>query len=148
MINKYKEAVDDSKTSTSLDESFVKGYVREGKCHLCLGDYSSALRCFQRVKELEPSNKTIDVDIQSATAVKLYNESAESAYKSADYRKVIFLMDKALQHATHCSHFLLLKAECMALLGRYQEAQEIANNIASKESTNCDALFVRGMCLY
>lgn len=57
-------------------------------------------------------------------------------------------MDRAMQHATHCAAFQILKAECLALLGRYQEAQEIANDVVMKEQTNADALFVRGMCLY
>ena len=34
------------------------------------------------------------------------------------------------------------------MLGRYQESQEIANDIVRSEPTNSDALFVRGMCLY
>ena len=65
MLNKYKETVDDAKVCTSLDPTLVKGYVREGKGHLFLGDYNSALRCYQRAKELEPRNPTIDVDVNS-----------------------------------------------------------------------------------
>lgn len=57
-------------------------------------------------------------------------------------------MDRALQHSTHCNQFLVLKAECLAFLGRYQESQEIVNDIVMRDQTNSDALFVRGMCLY
>jgi tetratricopeptide (TPR) repeat protein len=63
MVYKYKEAIEDSKKSTSIDENFVKGYSREGKCHLILGDFKSALRCFQKIKQLEPDNKSVDVDV-------------------------------------------------------------------------------------
>lgn len=35
-------------------------------------------------------------------------------------------MDRILQHSTESYHFKLLRAECLALLGRYQEAQEPA----------------------
>lgn len=148
MINKYKECIDDSKSATTIDSKFVKGYLREGKSHLCLGDYKSALRCFQLIKELEPQNNSIDVDIQNSNAVKHFHELADEAYQSEDYRKVIYLMDRALQHSNYCSQYLILKAECLALLGRYQESQEIVNDIVMKDQTNSDALFVRGMCLY
>ncbi len=148
MINKYKECIDDSKSATLIDSKFVKGYLREGKSHLCLGDYKSALRCFQLIKELEPQNNSIDVDIQNSNAVKHFHELADAAYQSEDYRKVIYLMDRALQHSNYCSQYLILKAECLALLGRYQESQEIVNDIVMKDQTNSDALFVRGMCLY
>ena len=41
-----------------------QGYIREGKSYLCLGDYSSALRTFQKVKELEPTNTAIEIDVR------------------------------------------------------------------------------------
>lgn len=34
-----------------------KGHLREGKCHLSLGNAMAASRCFQKVLELEPSNR-------------------------------------------------------------------------------------------
>jgi len=67
MIYKYKEAIEDSKKSTLIDENFVKGYSREGKSHLILGDFKSALRCFQKIKQLEPDNKAVDVDVNNRT---------------------------------------------------------------------------------
>jgi DnaJ family protein C protein 7 len=148
MLHKYKNVIDDSKMAISIDENFVKGYLREGKAHLCLGDYTSALRSFQRVKILEPKNSSVDADIQSCNTVKQVVELADAALPTKDYRKVVFLMDRALQHSTHSFRFLNLKAECLCLLGRYQESQEIANDIVRSESTNSDAIFIRGMCLY
>lgn len=148
MINKYKEAVSDARQATQLDDKFVKGYLREGKSHLCLGDYNAALRCFEKLKEIEPTNTSADVDIHNANAVKQFHAAAKLSYQDSDFRKVVYLMGRAMQHATHSMPFTLLKAECLALLGRYQESQEIANGIVMKDQTNCDALYVRGMCLY
>lgn len=34
-----------------------QGHLREGKCHLSLGNAMAAIRCFQKVLELEPSNR-------------------------------------------------------------------------------------------
>lgn len=148
MIKKYKEAISDSKSAIAIDKNFVKGYLREGKSYLCLGDYKSALRSFQTIKELEPNNTAVDVDIQNSNEVKHFHDAAEIAYTNGDYRKVIYLMDRALQNSTNSTAFLILKAECLVYMGRYQEAQEIANDVVMKEQTNSDALFVRGMCLY
>ncbi|XP_013778273.1 dnaJ homolog subfamily C member 7-like [Limulus polyphemus] len=57
-------------------------------------------------------------------------------------------MDRALQQATSSNKLKLIKAECLAFLGRYEEAQNIANDILHIDSLNVDALYVRGMCLY
>lgn len=42
----------------------------------------------------------------------------------------------------------LTKAECLAMLGRCQEAQEIANDCLRSNSFDTEAIFVRGLCLY
>lgn len=40
--------------------------------------------------------------------------------------QVVFCMDRALESASGCHRFKVLKAECLALLGRYPEAQSVA----------------------
>lgn len=40
--------------------------------------------------------------------------------------QVVFCMDRALESGTACHRFKVLKAECLALLGRYPEAQTVA----------------------
>lgn len=58
-------------------------------------------------------------------------------------------MDRALDYAKSCIMFKVMKAECLALLKRYQEAQEIVNNILNNfDKQNVDAIYVRGMCMY
>jgi DnaJ family protein C protein 7 len=64
--------------------------------------------------------------IQNAKAVEHFHVQSEKAYQERDYRKVVYLIGRALQHSPNCTQFSLLRAECLALLGRYQEAQEIA----------------------
>lgn len=57
-------------------------------------------------------------------------------------------MDRGLETSNACIKFKVMKAECLARLGRYQEAQELANDVISVENQNADAILVRGMCLY
>lgn len=40
--------------------------------------------------------------------------------------QVVYCMDRALAMASACHRFKILKAECLALLGRYPEAQSVA----------------------
>jgi len=37
----------------------------------------------------------------------------------------MFCMDKSIELSPECKKFRILKAECLALLRRYQESQEI-----------------------
>ena len=54
-----------------------------------------------------------------------------------------------MDYAKSCIAFKVMKAECLALLKRYQEAQEIVNDVLNNiDKQNVDAIYVRGMCMY
>uniref|UniRef100_A0A3Q2XIE0 DnaJ (Hsp40) homolog, subfamily C, member 7 n=1 Tax=Hippocampus comes TaxID=109280 RepID=A0A3Q2XIE0_HIPCM len=63
MLCRYREALEDSQQAVRLDNSFMKGHLREGKCHLSLGNAMAASRCFQKVLELEPDNSQAQQEV-------------------------------------------------------------------------------------
>ncbi|XP_063227179.1 dnaJ homolog subfamily C member 7 isoform X2 [Bacillus rossius redtenbacheri] len=148
MLHQYRDALEDVRKSVSLDDTFVKGYARMAKCALALGDVATAENAIAKVKELEPLNASILVEANKLDSVKRFEEEGHKAYAKQDYRKVVFCMKKALEDAPYCTRYKLRKAECWAFLGKYQEAQEIANDILHVDKQNADAVYVRGMCLY
>ncbi|XP_069705184.1 dnaJ homolog subfamily C member 7 [Periplaneta americana] len=147
MLHQYKDALEDARKSVALDTSFVKGYIRIAKCSLALGDLTAADNAITTVKELNPGNTSILPEIQKLEVIRRFEEEGNKAYQKQDYRKVVFCMDRILEQVP-CTRFKLKKAECLAFLGRYQEAQEIANDILHVDKQNADAVYVRGMCLY
>ncbi|XP_069490591.1 dnaJ homolog subfamily C member 7 isoform X2 [Ambystoma mexicanum] len=148
MLCRFREALEDAQQAVRLDDSFVRGHQREGKCHLSLGNAMAACRCFQKVIELEPKNTQVLQELKNANAVLEYERIGEADFEKRDFRKVVFCMDRALEYAPACHRFKILKAECLALLGRYPDAQSVASDILRMDATNADALYVRGLCLY
>uniref|UniRef100_UPI00358E8E4B dnaJ homolog subfamily C member 7-like n=1 Tax=Myxine glutinosa TaxID=7769 RepID=UPI00358E8E4B len=148
MLSRYQHALEDAQQAVRIDDSFVKGHLREGKCHLALGSAYAAIRSFQRVLELEPNSKPAENELLNARALLEYENMAEKDFAKQDFRKVVFCMDRALDYAAACTKLKIKKAECLAMLGRYAEAQSVASDILRLDSTNADALFVRGLCLY
>uniref|UniRef100_A0A8D3CJE8 J domain-containing protein n=1 Tax=Scophthalmus maximus TaxID=52904 RepID=A0A8D3CJE8_SCOMX len=134
MLSRFREALEDSQQAVRLDDCFMKGHLREGKCHLSLGNAMAANRCFQKNN--------------NASTLLEYERMADFGFEKRDFRKVVYCMDRALAVASACHRFKILKAECLALLGRYPEAQSVASDILRMDSTNADALYVRGLCLY
>lgn len=47
-----------------------------------------------------------------------------------------------------CFNYRLRKAEALAQLGRFQEGEELANDVLSRDKSNVEAIYVRGLCLY
>ncbi|XP_049419489.1 dnaJ homolog subfamily C member 7-like [Epinephelus fuscoguttatus] len=148
MLCRFREALEDSQQAVRLDDCFMKGHLREGKCHLLLGNAMAASRCFQKVLELDPSNREAQQENKTASMLVEYERMADFGFEKRDFRKVVYCMDRALAVASACHRFKILKAECLALLGRYPEAQSVASDILRMDSTNADALYVRGLCLY
>lgn len=52
--------------------------------------------------------------------------TGDMIYERCASSQVVFCMDRALECASACHKFKILKAECLALLGRYPEAQSVA----------------------
>ncbi|KAJ7984495.1 hypothetical protein DPEC_G00355410 [Dallia pectoralis] len=148
MLCRFREALEDSQQAVRIDDCFMKGHLREGKCHLSLGNAMAASRCFQKVLELEPSNSQAQQEHKNAASVLEFERMAEFGFDKRDFRKVVYCMDRALILASACHRFKIFKAECLALLGRYPEAQSVASDILRVDTTNGDALYVRGLCLY
>uniref|UniRef100_A0A8C4LP19 DnaJ heat shock protein family (Hsp40) member C7 n=1 Tax=Equus asinus TaxID=9793 RepID=A0A8C4LP19_EQUAS len=133
MLGRFREALGDAQQSVRLDDSFVRGHLREGKCHLSLGNAMAACRSFQRALELDHKNAQAQQEFKNANAVIEYEKIAETDFEKRDFRKVVFCMDRALEFAPACHRFKILKAECLAMLGRYPEAQSVASYMDTEQ---------------
>lgn len=143
-----ENALADAKKSVQLDNNFARGYLRVIKCCLLLGDLIGAEQALRRVQEIDPKNAAIKQESTNLKNLRDLQEKANQSYDNRDYRTCLFLMDSALKASSSCQRYKLLKAECLALLGRFEEANNIAITIMKQDSTNCDAIYVRGLTLY
>jgi DnaJ homolog subfamily C member 7 len=148
MLANYKEALNDARKSISLDVKFEKGYLRVAKCCLLLGDLVQTEQIIKRFLEIDSRNTALKGEIQNLKQLRTYEEKAIQCYDKADYRTCLFHIESALKVAQACQRYKLLKAECLALLGRMDEANDIAIGIMKIDTTNSDAIYVRGLTLY
>jgi DnaJ family protein C protein 7 len=144
MLANYKDA----RKSISLDAKFEKGYLRVAKCCLLLGDLVQTEQVIKRFLEIDAKNTALKGEIQNLKQLRMYEEKAMQCHEKQDYRTCLFHVDSALKIAQACQRYKLLKAECLALLGRMEEANDIAIGIMKIDTTNCDAIYVRGLTLY
>ena len=145
MMGSYQDALEDARESTRLDSGFAKGYVRIAKCCLALGDTAAALNAVNKAEELDP-NSDLTNEKRSLHSLQQLGEEMIKSNAKGDYRKVIprswvyimlfanimspfkviYCCDRSLEHAPAARRLKLTKAECLALLGRYAEAEEMA----------------------
>ncbi|XP_041976912.1 dnaJ homolog subfamily C member 7 [Aricia agestis] len=147
MLGMYKKALDDALKAVALDPTFTKGYIRMAKCYLALGDLSGVEQAVKHASELGGADCAAN-EKRALESLKKLHEDAQKALETADYRRVVFCMDRCLEYSPSSTKDKLIKAESLAMLGRCQEAQEIANDILRFDSMETEAIFVRGLCLY
>lgn len=148
MLGKYHDALVNAKKSMQLDPKLTKAYVRVIKCSLILGDIIEVITTLSQLIELDPENEAIAEANASLKIVQKFMVDAEAAYAAKDYRKVVYCMDRCCDISTSCTIFKLTKAECLAFLGRYKEAQKIVIDILHFDKQNVDAMCIRAVCLY
>lgn len=122
--------------------------MRAAKCCLLLGDLVQTDQITRKFLELDAKNTALKSEIQNLKLLRMYEEKINQCYAKNDYRTCLFHIDSALKIAQACQRYKLLKAECLALLGRMDEANDIAIGIMKVDSANCDAIYVRGLTLY
>jgi len=151
MLSQFTQALADAKNAVQLDAEFVKGYIRVAKCCISLGDVVSAEQALDRVLELDANaaaNGLVQQEQMSLAQLKKFQADTDQAYQVKDYRKALFCIDRSLSVALASRSLKVARAECLAYLGRYAEAQEIANDLLRLDNMNADAIYVRGLCLY
>ncbi|KAK2713598.1 hypothetical protein QYM36_009462 [Artemia franciscana] len=148
MLGMYSQALQDARESVKCEPSFAKGHLRMGKCFLAMGDVAAAKSAFDKTKELEPTNTTIDAELRTIDTLNKIDTDLNRAVEVQDYRKALYCSERALDIAVFCRRYKVKKAESLTHLGRYQEAEEIVNDILRSDSTDVDSLLIRGMCLY
>lgn len=85
-----------------FDTCVPQGHLREGKCHLSLGNAVAAIRCFRKVLELEPSNRDAhkEVGIQNVALFSFssfysnLNAVSSNCKQSADSRLFAFRISR------------------------------------------------------
>ncbi|XP_053693082.1 dnaJ homolog subfamily C member 7 isoform X2 [Sabethes cyaneus] len=148
MLGDYKSALRDAKMAVSLDDKFEKGYMRIAKCCLMMGDLVGTEQAIKKFLEIDPVNQSLKHEVLGLKQLREINEKAASCYDKQDYRTCLYHCDNAIKIAPASMHYKLLKAECLAMLERFDEAGDIAIGIMHSNSTNADAIYVRGLTLY
>merc|ERR1719150_2003395 len=149
MLGQFVQALEDAKTSVQLEPNFVKGYIRVAKCCVALGEIHAARQAINTaVSKNSDDTQTFNLEKTSLEFLDKHDTNVKAAFEQKDYRKALYHIDQALKIASASQRLKLLRAECLANLGRHKEAQEVANDLLRNDSTNVEAIYIRGLCLY
>lgn len=148
MLNHYQEALKDCHKALTNDSSNVRALIREAKCYQLIGDVSAALRSLTRMRLVEPNSTELAKEQKAVERLQDIITESNKAYASSDYGRCIYFMEHAIALSPGCGKFKLVRAECLAHLGRLTEAREAALEQMRLDTSNADAWYIRGLALY
>lgn len=90
-LNNNMEALKDINKSISLNENYIKAYMRRGNIYMALKMYEEAKYDFQKVKDAEPSNRDAVNSLEEA-------KKLEKQAKKRDYYKILDLKPDASEN--------------------------------------------------
>lgn len=88
MLCQFSNALEDARTSVTLDTAFVKGYLRISKCCVTLGDTVNAGQAIEKARAVEPQNASVIAERHNIDTLIKFKTDALHAYDSKDFRKV------------------------------------------------------------
>lgn len=136
-----------------------KALVRLAKCHMALGDTTSALRALDQALAIDYSAAIVK-EKATATTIQRVVESAREALASKDHRRAIYNIEQAVMLLTGSAAttsssstatpipWSVLKAEALIGARRNNEANLMLNDVLSADANNSQAIYLRAEMVY
>ncbi|XP_055301196.1 uncharacterized protein LOC129567864 [Sitodiplosis mosellana] len=144
----FMAAIEDCRTAISFDSTNFHAYDCMIQCYLALGDTDSADAEIQKYFETGSKSYTIDGHQKRCREFKRFEENAKVFSEKGEFQLALNCVDDALEIAHANFELKLLKAEYLATLERFQEADEIATSCMELNPSNVDASYIHALCIY
>ncbi|XP_052740330.1 uncharacterized protein LOC112048181 isoform X2 [Bicyclus anynana] len=144
-LSMLSEALIDAKKAVELDIHSSKGVGGVAKCYIALGDLSGAERAI--VKASEAGEDCMEERRALQTLQRLHAQ-AHKHIEERDYQRAVSCMNQCLEYSPFSSKMKLIKAECLAMLGKIKQAEDIADECMRCDPSDIDARFVMGLGIY
>jgi len=148
MLKKYKNAQADARTCVSLDPKFDKGYLRLLRSTLSLGDTLGAEKVLIEINTHIPGVADVSGEIARVKSLKLYLKEIEGAKEKKDFRKILYLTDRALEIADGDLQLKMVKANSLLKLDRFSEALDLCTEVLQTDSMCVEGYYVRAVCFF
>jgi DnaJ family protein C protein 7 len=148
MMENYSAALEDALTSIRLDEAYVKGYLRAGKCYINTGNFVKAKEILAQGFLRDKRNRALKAEELRLSRIEGLIKDVKDHIDNRKFRDALSLLGHPDFNGCEFPAFLVLQAKCMLGMKEYEKALAITAVIIRTDSSNVDAIEIRGRCLY
>uniref|UniRef100_A0A0E0C0L7 J domain-containing protein n=1 Tax=Oryza meridionalis TaxID=40149 RepID=A0A0E0C0L7_9ORYZ len=130
-LGRMREALSDCRKATDIDSSFLKAQIRAANCLLALGDVEEAQKgfeiCLKSNHEASLDSKIMEEasdGIKKAKKVSNFMLQSKEYLVKKEFDKIpsaLQMISGALSTSTYSDNLMMMKAEALLLLQRYEE---------------------------
>lgn len=148
----WTQALRDSKEATKVDKTYVKGYSREIKCNIALGNVAAARSSIENIR----NNVKLDGDFDTIFKLELQQlkhlenaiQQAKNSEAKKEYRQASYYYKVASQAAVADKNLHINHIKNTALAGQVMDAHKMIFDVLQKNSNDANAILVRGICFH
>ena len=148
MLENYAAALEDALTSIKLDDKFVKGYLRAGKCYINTGNFVKARETLSRGMLIDRKNRSLKAEEQRLNRIEGLMKDVKEHIDNRKFRDALGLLGSSEFNGCNFPAYLIFQARCMLGMKEYEKALAITGVIIRTDSSNVEAIEIRGRCLY
>lgn len=123
-IHKYKEALNDAKTSVELNNKYIRGYIRISKCYKNLDDLKQAEKYLKSNND-NLLNDSVLNELEEIKNLLEYESNIIQCFKNKDYNEALTYIEKYLKKIPVSRKYILYRAECLHHLQDITEFDKI-----------------------
>ena len=157
-LDSFNEALADSMKATEIDPKFGKGWIRAGLCHVRLGNFDDATKCFQTAMKIRvPPMGTLQFadmaknelrQMQSVQKVlpriaELIEEDEAISYKEAERMAAGIWKDKCPGHLQLTLHYL----KALIANRKWDEVKRVSSQAMGYHGQTPTLVTIRGQCM-
>lgn len=147
-LQRYNEALADSRKATEVEPGYSKGWIRLATCHLKVGDFEACENVLTQAYLRDTRNGKIAAARRKlATA----QETLQQIRTQLDGGEHSGALQSLLELQNLCpgwSHLMILRVEALIGMRKYAAAYAITTDMLRKNASNSDALYWRAQALY
>ena len=146
-LKEFHRCIDDCQKSLDLDSTYVKAYIRIGRAHVQLGQFTEA--CTRLEKGFQSTKSAlIHRDLQKAKQLLQLATQAEQELSNREYATAKAVYGRALLDAPSAPDLLLGAARADLGLGLTDSALRLTMKVLSNHPQNPEGCHTRGQAMF
>lgn len=148
-MKEFQKAIADALKAIEVDSIYWKSYSQIVNCFLALGDINQAELFIKKFDSDVPGAESIEMKEKlTLESLKSFHAKIKQSYSDKNFAECLKNIESALKIAYSCANYNEIKIECLIMVGKYKDADELINSKLQHMPNDPNSIFLKGLNWY